>query len=129
VYSWSSWCSSNSTFPSAKRVSADRNQVWQRVGVHHHRDPGADAAQRLPLQQRHLPGEPDQRPAGLGRLGRFGPPHQHLPDGLFESLDPLADRGRRDVQGPSGGVEAALVDDGLKGRQLHQIHISDPNLR
>ncbi|TWJ24038.1 hypothetical protein JD76_04184 [Micromonospora endolithica] len=73
----------------------------QGVGVHHQGQPGADpvtgeraprVGQRLPFQQRQLPGEAEQRPARLGGPTRPGTPDQHLPDGLLQGADPLADR-------------------------------------
>jgi hypothetical protein len=101
----------------------------QRVGVDRHRqldDAGrVERLARLVLEEPRLPPQPHQPFAVRGRAARRAPADENLARGRFQRADALADRARRDVQVPGGGLEASVIGDGhervdLAGVQVHQ---------
>ena len=68
------------------------------------------------------------RPGPHDRLAGGGDAHRRAaldedPAGIaLQRLDPLADGGGRDVQGPRGRLEGAVVDDRQQGAQLLEVH-------
>ncbi len=112
------------------QVGQDRQEpARQRVGVHDDGHAGAGlpaqraagGGERLAFEQVDLAAQPHQRPACLRGLARPRPAHQHLADDLLQRLDALAHSRRRHVQDARRGVEAAVVDDRLEGRELHRV--------
>ena len=83
----------------------------------------AKGRHRLALEVGHLAGEREHDVTGLGGPDRLGPLHQDAPDLLLECLDPLAHRGRRDVQYPGRGVERAFVDHGSERVERSQVEV------
>lgn len=75
----------------------------------------AEPRKRLVLQQVELPRQPHDRGARLGRPHGFAANEQDPAELLFERLDALRDRGRRDLQRARGRVERALGDDDGEG--------------
>ena len=110
--------------PHVGGVRADRDRQPRRLtGVGQ-----AEFDARVLFELGELAGEADYDLAGLGQLDRPGAQQQDAADPVFQRLDPLADRGRRDVQGVRGRVEGAFVDGGEQGADLvqrqfgHHIH-------
>ena len=102
----------------------------ERVGVDHQRDDGphprtlgAERLEGLALEQRDLPGQPEQDASRLRRLDRLGAQHEHATRPLLEALDPLAHGRGGDVQGFGGALERAVVDDRGEGPELIGVHI------
>jgi hypothetical protein len=101
----------------------------QGVGVDRHRqldDAGrVERVAGLVPQEPRLPPQPHQPFAVRGRAARRAPADKNLARGGLQRADALADRARRDVQVPGGGLEASVIGDGhervdLAGVQVHQ---------
>ena len=75
----------------------------------------------LALEQVDLGGQPDQDVTGGRRLDRLAAVQEHPPDPHLQRLDPLADRGRGDVELASGGVEGTGPNGRGQGAQGHGV--------
>ena len=92
----------------------------ERVRVHGERDRDRavgrgvepEPSERVVFEQSQLACEAHDGGTGIRRLRRLGTDDEHPAELLFERLDALRDRRRRESQPSRGRVEGALVDDG-----------------
>ena len=100
-----------------------------RIGVDRDRDAGTFGrsprrfGQRLGLEHLGLRGQPQQRNSGSGRPAGFLTDDQYLPDPLLQSLDPLTDGRRCDMQSLGGRIEAAQLHHRRERGQLLTVQL------
>jgi len=112
----------------AERRESRQEPGRERVGVDRHRqDDGAAGLGELACgvggEQLELSGQAQDGASRLGDPDWLGPHQQHPSGGVLERLEPLADRRRREVQGPGRSLECPGVDGRAQRTQLTEVQV------
>jgi hypothetical protein len=104
--------------PRGRRVRIDRDRQP--------REPlllGADLAGRVGGEQRDLPGQAQDRAAGLGHPHRLAAHQQHPAGRGLQRPQPLAHRRRRHVQDARGRLQRSAADGGVQRAELCEVEV------